>query len=130
LITPSHPATHPLRKICNRNTIKLSYRCTPDMSTIISAQNAKLMKAPKPEKRTCNCTRNKVCPFEGKCLTEGVMYKATVIKENGSVNTYTGLTSNSFKARLGSHTHLFINTEANQTTLSNHIHGLKQNKIE
>ena len=37
LVDSCFPPGHPLRKICNRNTLKLSYRCTPNIGTIISA---------------------------------------------------------------------------------------------
>jgi hypothetical protein len=130
LIDSSFPQGHPLRQICNRNTIKLSYRCTPNMSSTISARNAKILKAPEPNTRTCNCTKNNICPVEGKCLTENVIYKATVTENDNTVNTYTGLTSNTFKARLGSHKHSFKHIDANQTTLSNYIHELIKKNIQ
>ena len=43
LIDKSFPPGHPLQKICNQNTIKLSYRCTPSMNSVILARNAKLL---------------------------------------------------------------------------------------
>ena len=46
LIDKSFPVGHPLRKICNRNTIKLSYRCTPNMGLVISSRNASLLADP------------------------------------------------------------------------------------
>ena len=51
LIDSCFPPDHPLRKICNRNTLKLSYRCTPNIGTIISAKNSKLLQPPREEKR-------------------------------------------------------------------------------
>ena len=130
LIDNSFPPGHPLKQICNRNTIKLSYRCTPNMNTIIAARNAKLLNAPEPQKRKCNCTKGNACPVEGNCLKENVIYKATVTQVNNTVNTYTGLTCNTFKARLGTHKHSFNNAEANQTTLSNHIRELNQTNTQ
>ena len=68
--------------------------------------------------------------MEKKCLSENVIYKATVTQENNTVNTYTGLTCNTFKQRLGKHNYTFNHSEADQTTLSNHIHELTDENIE
>ena len=39
LVTKCFPPGHPLRKIFNRNTIKVGYSCTPNMAAIISGRN-------------------------------------------------------------------------------------------
>ena len=131
LIDKSFPPGHPLRKICNRNTIKLSYRCTPSMNTVISARNKKLLSPPQDQvEKTCSCTGGKPCPFGGKCLAKGVIYKATVTQENSKINTYIGLTSNSFKKRFYSHNNSFKNPDANQTSLSNHVRKLQEKRIK
>ena len=131
LIDKSFPIGHPLRKICNRNTIKLSYRCTPSMSTVISARNAKLLAPPQnTAEKMCNCRDKTKCPLEGKCLLKSVVYKATVKQENKKTNTYIGLTSNEFKKRFYSHNHSFKNPDVNQTSLSNHIRNLKEANIK
>ena len=131
LVEKSFPPWHPLKKICNRNTIKLSYRCTPSMSSVISARNAKLL-APPPaqERKMCSCTGANTCPLGGKCLSESVVYKATVKQENLKTNTYIGLTCNTFKKRLYSHKQSFKNPDHKQTSLSNHIRNLKQKNIQ
>ena len=130
LIDECFPPGHPLRKICNRNTIKLSYRCTPNMSAAISARNAKLLAdPPAPNLKTCSCTKGKECPLEKKCLSKNIIYKANIIQENGKTETYTGLTSTTFKARLGTHKTSFKNPNVNQTSLSNHIKKLAKKNI-
>ena len=130
LIDSAFPQTHPLRKICNRNSIKLSYRCTPNIGAVISARNSKLL-APPPtlEAKTCSCPKNTTCPVDGKCLTESVIYQATVIQENQKTEKYIGLTCNTFKKRVYSHNNSFKNEEATQTTLSNHIRKLETKKV-
>ena len=45
----------------------------------------------------CNCTKYP-CPLNNVLLVDKVVYKATVSK-NYSVETYTGITGNTFKAR-------------------------------
>ena len=92
LIDSSFPPGHPLKQICNRNTIKLSYRCTPNMSSVISARNAKLLAdPPAPVVKTCSCPRGYVCPLGGICLTEGIIYKSTVTQDNEKTNSYIAL---------------------------------------
>ena len=130
LIDTCFPPRHPLRKICNRNTLKLSYKCTPNMGSIISARNAKLLNPPPAETRPCNCKAGAVCPLEGKCLTKNLIYKNTVTENSGRTNTYIGLSSNTFKARLSTHKNSLKNSEKNQTGLSRHIHKLKAKNIE
>ena len=130
LIDDCFPPRHPLRKIFNRNTIKLSYRCTPNIGKVISARNAKLLAdPPAQDDKTCSCTRNKECPLGKKCLSKNIVYKATIKQNNLKTETYTGLTCNTFKARLSTHKNSFRNADANQTALSNHIRELKQKRI-
>ena len=129
LIDKSFPPGHPLQKICNRNTIKLSYRCTPSMNTVISARNKKLLSSLKTQlEKTCNCTGGNPCPLGGKCLAKSVIYKATVTQESTNINIYIGLTSNSFKKRFYSHNNSFKKPDANQTFLSNHVRTLQEKK--
>ena len=73
---------HILNKIFNRNTIKVSYICTPSMEKIISSRNKKLLSTPQAEERMCNCPRNTPCPLDGKCLAKNVIYEAEVTQED------------------------------------------------
>ena len=128
LIDSCFPTNHPLHKICNRNTLKLSYRCTPNIGAIISAKNSKSLQPPKEKKKMCNCKQE--CPVGGKCLDTSIIYRATVNEDSGKINTYTGLTCNDFKARWGAHKHSFNNTGANQTTLSSYLHELNRKNMK
>ena len=44
LIDRSFPASHKLRKIFNRNTLKLSYSCMPNVKQLIDGHNKALLK--------------------------------------------------------------------------------------
>ena len=69
----------------------------------------------------CNCQGGlNSCPVDGACQTKGVVYQATVLREdNGIKETYTGLTSRHFKDRYYKHRQNF-NSEAREgTSLSN-----------
>ena len=132
LIDKHFPPSNPLSKIVNRNSVKLSYRTTPNMAKIISANNSKILKQleNKPEKRTCSCPKNATCPLDGKCLTDNLIYQATVTHD-GRVNTYIGLTSSDFKTRLANHNKSFNHEKyKHETSLSTHIWALKQENFE
>ena len=134
---------HPLRKVINRNTVKLGYKCMPNMKKQISRHNHRVLNpinqqvAP-PE---CNC-RNPPCPLNGACISNrSVIYKATVeeIDNNNNNNntninkreTYTGLTKNTFKKRYDGHNSTFNNRDqSNKTTLAAHIWKLKDKGVK
>ena len=120
------PPSHPLAKIINRNTVKISYRCMPNMKQAISRHNHQVQR----ENETnpvggCNCRNAANCPMDGHCQTKEVIYQATVVEQNGNTNTYTGLTGNTFKKRYDGHTNSFRNRADSNTTLSTYIWKLK-----
>ena len=129
IVDTCFPPTHPLHKIFNRNTLKVSYSCMPNMAQTIAKHNSKVKR--KDQARVspgCNCQGGLAkCPLGGVCLTEGVVYGATVTKTSDqSQQTYTGLTSRPFKARYYEHTSNAKNSsEMHKTTLSMHIWNLK-----
>ena len=131
LIDKCFPPTHPLRKVFNRKNVKISYSTTPNMEQIIAGKNSKILtKAEEKETKTCSCPKTKVCPLDKQCLTDNLVYKATVTAPNHEPKTYVGQTSTDFKSRLSTHKHSFINPNANQTYLSRHILKLKNEGIE
>ena len=85
----------------------------PNVHNIISRHNkstlAKTEPKPDDNARTCNCRDSDECPVENKCLTKGVVYQATVTRQDNMKNeTYIGLTENSFKTRFSAHKYTFI----------------------
>ena len=128
LLDTSFPKNHPLYKICNRNTVKISYSCTANMEQIISSRNSKILSPPNSDDRSCSCPKNATCPLDGKCLSDNIVYQTTV-KTNTQTDTYIGLCSTDFKKRLAVHKHSFI-SEDNQTSLSKHIKKLKNRNID
>ena len=75
------------------------------------------------ENPRCNCSgRMGPCPLGGGCLVDKVVYRATVVQDNSKLDTYTGLTSNSFKDRFYGHRNIFENRDQPKpTTLSTHL---------
>lgn len=50
------PKDHKLNKIFNKNNVKISYSCMPNMESIITAHNKNIMyKNDTPLLKTCNC---------------------------------------------------------------------------
>ena len=116
IIKETFPRTHPLYKICNTNTIKLSYRCMNNMKREVSRHNNQLLNGNKnnnngaaaqtyrctcgPEKKPETC---KVFPGIG-CQVDNLVYKATVTRTDTSQReTYTGSTYNFMKIRFNQH---------------------------
>ena len=99
------PVGNPLHKIFNRNTVKMSYRCTPNLARKISGHNAKVLNSKSNEepKKECNCRKKDECPVQGKCLQSGVIYQATVTRGDNRVDTYIGLSEPPFKERWRNH---------------------------
>ena len=133
LINEHFPQGHQLRKILNRNTVKMSYRCMPNLKSQISKHNFKILKDEEtPMSRGgCNCRKSGgPCPLGGHCLTESLVYRAEVIDENDNRATYTGLTGNTFKARHYRHKSSFKHRKLEyDTTLASYIWSLKDNNL-
>ena len=96
----------------------------------INRYNAKNLQAEAPtEAKGCNYRKNSTCPLNGACLTESLVYKATVLAENREPQTYIGMTEHNFKARFRNHKILFENPNyRSSTTLSKYIWDLKEEK--
>ena len=120
-----------LSKLFNRSTIKVSYSCLPNMDSIITGHNSKLLKSQmvQANQKECNCRNGEVnCPLQGKCLTKSLVYKATV-KCQDEEHSYIGLASNTFKERYNNHIASFKNENHKEnTTLSKYIWQLKNNR--
>ena len=131
IIDKCFPQIHPLRKICNRNTLKLSYSCMPNIQSIVQsdcknklAQDAKVNENSE-NVNLCNCRKKDECPLKGQCLSRSVVYQATV-KSDDATETYVGLTGNDFKSRYNNHTSTFRDSNKKLSTeLSKHIWSLK-----
>ena len=126
LLDKHFPKNHRLHKIINRNCVKLSYSCTPNMKNIISSHNQSLLNGSKQTNDIqCNCRVKADCPLHGKCLTEAIVYRATITTDNESAD-YIGSTETTFKTRFTNHKASFKHEQkAKQTTLAEHYWDLK-----
>ena len=132
LLDKNFPKNNPLHKFFNRNTIKISYSCMPNMESFISNHNKNILQENTKNKESgCNCRKGvENCPLNGKCNTCSLVYKATVVDEDNESSEYIGLTSNSFKKRYDQHASSFNNAyKANVTGLSKHVWSLKNQNV-
>ena len=141
LVDKHFPKDHKLRKIFNRNTIKISYSCMNNTKQIIDNHNKRILNPPihtdetannATSSKTCNCRQKNTCPLNGNCLQSSVIYQAIVKrKDNNTFETYIGLTENDFKTRYRNHTASFCHAKhRNSTELSKHIWSLKDKGID
>ena len=119
-----------LHEIINKNSIKLSYSCMANIKQKIDNHNRKIMSNGREREefiRTCNCRDKTLCPLKGKCLQEGVVYKAIVTQTvSMKQNIYIGMTENPFKTRYNLHISSFrLPHKRSTTTLSEHLWTLK-----
>ena len=147
LIDKHFPKNSPLSKIFNRNTVKISFSCMPNVASIIKSHNSRVLGCATPAPaatvtqgrgarsgpRKCNCRVPQGCPLDGNCLVSSVVYKATVMTNDnrGEVKHYFGLTEGPFKQRYNSHLTNFRHSKyRNATELSKYIWQLKDdNKV-
>ena len=61
-----------LSKLFNRHNVKVSYRCGPNLESLIKSHNMKILKSSRDKnadkERTCDCNKNSTCPVNNKCL--------------------------------------------------------------
>ena len=120
-----HFKRHRFSKIFNRNNIKVSYSCLPNLAATIKSHNINLETNTTPEIYKCNCRVKESCPLNGNCLAKSLVYIGKV-NCNREEDTYIGLTENSFKDRLYKHRNSFkYRTKNNSTELSKCIWDLK-----
>ena len=129
LINKHFPKKSKLNKIFNRNTVKISYSCMPNIASIIKAHNKQISTSGTgTDPITCNCRKKDLCPLQGNCQATNIIYNAEV-KENNNSQLYIGLTEPPFKLRYNNHTQSFKHEKhQNSTELSKHIWQLKRNK--
>lgn len=125
LIEKHFPRGSKLSKIFNKNNIKVSYSCMPNMASILKGHNKKLLQPKSPE-RPCNCRDKKACPLHGRCQTSEVVYEASISSATNETRTYTGMCEPTFKTRFANHmTSLRHERYSKSTELSKHAWNLQ-----
>ena len=128
LVSKHFTPDHKLRPLFNKNNLKISYSCMPNVEKIIKAHNVKILNDVEEGSRKCNCRRKNLCPLRGECLTECVVYKAEVSSEDGK-KVYYGSCEGSFKERFTNHQKSINRKEyRKETRLSQYVWNLKDRK--
>lgn len=134
LIEKHFPRNHRFHKLFNRNNVKVSYSCMPNVENIIKSHNKKLLQEHQQQEdtspRLCNCRSKDQCPLGGKCLTDSLVYKATLstISEKYS---YVGMSEGAFKTRFNNHKCSFrLERYRTATKLSEKVWYLKDRGID
>ena len=133
LVDKYFPKKHKLNKIFNRNNVKVSYSCLPNIASEITSHNKSIIRKEEiPNSPTCNCRAKNSCPLAGNCLQKNVIYKCSVKSDNTTVDAdYIGLTENTFKDRLYKHRNSFkYESKANSTKLSKYVWDMKKSEKE
>ena len=136
LVKKHFPPNSRYSKIFNKNTIKLSYSCTPNIGVLFKQANATILRKLAEEKeheepsKHCNCKDKKGCPLTGECLQSTVVYEATLITDSDEFS-YIGLTEGTFKKRFYGHSSSFKHeNNENSTALSKKMWELKRKNIK
>ena len=99
------------------------------MAKIIKNHNAKILgkaDASSASDKQCNCRKKDLCLLDGACLTNNVVYKATVTTSPGDARVYIGMTEHSFKTRFNNYKVSFKHRKhSHDTVLSKYICDLK-----
>jgi hypothetical protein len=130
IVDVSFPVGHLLHKIFNRNTIKISYSCMPNLKSIINSHNHSILhNQKKTEERTCNCINKSTCIMKNQCLSKNVVYQATVSSNKPDYidKVYIGISETPFKLRYANHLKSFNSVKyINDTELSKEVWSLKE----
>ena len=107
IVKKNFPQNHKYHKICNSNNVKVSYSCMTNMGNIIKGHNMSILNPIRTQDKNvanCNCSNKELCPLNGQCLTEGIVYKGTIRDStNGDEFKYIGLSERPFKTRHYTH---------------------------
>ena len=120
-------------QIFDKNCVKLSYSCMPNINGIINKSNiAKLNKEKNKGIAKCNCRDKVKCPLEGKCKQECVVYNVEVYSDPGNdrnKKVYFDSTQREFKTRYYNHRMSFSHEKyKHSTTLSSYVWEIKDKK--
>ena len=129
LLDQNFPIGHVLHPIINRNTVKLSYSCLPNVEKIIAKHIRMLLKSDE-NPNQCNCGPE-LCPVNGECQTTGIVYKATLTTAQNEIFKYVGLSEGTFKDRYRQHQSNFrTRNKKNKTNLSEKVWDLEDRNVD
>ena len=132
LLDKHFPQCNKFHKIFNRNTVKVTYSCMPNMKITINSHNHKIIN-PKtiPKERTCNYVDKVKCPPSQNCLINNIFYKAVLTSTNPTYKEkiYFSIAETTFKLGHWNHqrSFKFLKYKAH-TELSNEVWRMKKSE--
>ena len=102
LLNKHFPPGHKLRKIFNKNALKLNNSCMPNLKTKIDGHYKKILENTPPSKtKLSNCLERENCPMRGACFTEYVLdyVRINCDDETYKLKLYKGICETAFKKR-------------------------------
>ena len=135
LVGKHFPKHHKFYKIFNKNTVKVSYSCMPNIRSNVNKHNKKILQKindstnDEETVKKCNCPRNTVCPLNNQCCEKDVVYQAEIKSNlpNYGTKVYKGICSTSWKERFGNHKKSFIHEKyERETALSGEVWSIKR----
>ena len=97
LLSKLFPRNHTMHKIFNWNTVKISYSCLRNISSIISSLSRNIL-SPTQQSFGSNCWVKSEWPLNGECQTLSVIFRADVVSDsNDKEKFYFGLADTAFK---------------------------------
>ena len=132
LLDKHFPRSHILRKLFNRNTIKVSYSCMENAAQIIKKYNQRTSSHKEKPIPSCNCKNKDDCPMNlirrRLFQVQNVVYKCTVsATPNFPKRVYLGVAEGDWKQRFYNHKKSIKNKSyRNDTTLSSYLWDLRE----
>ena len=93
----------PLHKLFNRNSVKISYSCLPNIKSIINAHNRKILYPSQTvSRRTSNCINISRYPLQQNCLSNNILYQANAspVGENSENKVEYGICKTTFDMQI------------------------------
>ena len=114
LLSENFPKDHEMHKIFNKNTVKISYTCMNNISSILSTHNKDILN---PKQTSFGCSRRNKdhCPLDGECLTPNIIYPGDITTDNDH-KFYYGTSEATFKKRHSNHTRDFKHVKYQHAT--------------
>ena len=130
LLGKHFPPHNKFLKIFNRNTVKISYSCLPNMKTVINSHNHKITNPKTITKdRTCNCVDKATCSLSQNCLVNNILCKVVLTSTNPHYKKkiYFGTAESTFNLRYSNHQRSFkFRKYKTGTELSNEVWRMKK----
>ena len=124
------PKDSALHKILNKNTLNVSYSCMGNVASVLLAQNRNILYTEKSE-FGCSCRSKTDFPFNNKCFTPKIVYKAGVRNDTyDEKKIYLGVSETPFRDPLRNYKkELTDKKHCNSTEFSKRIWQLKDTNI-